>query len=332
MTLDSRDIFPEQGPRRCSLHARSTGENVIGTGREVERFLFIEVPRPWNQNILQTDHFPEVLFEIYQESLREGSFDGKFLGIRPDVERSTESETRLIHGWRPEGPASRYEKRSYHVPDDQLEEAVSVLLLDPDRQQELEEYREGCPDTREIMVCTHGERDPCCGDFGRPIYTALRHHYGRTNHRTWEVSHIGGHRFCPNIIELPGGRYWGRLTLDDLDHFVYQSDAFRDISSKYRGWCFLGSPEQVFEKTLFEREGWDWRLYLKEFEILETTEDPAWIIRVDVQEEDGTKKAFRGVVRRGPDVRRLASPCGEDTSDLSYQSVRQLYTDEVVQL
>jgi hypothetical protein len=67
----------------------------------------------------------------------------------------------------------------------------------------------GEPDTRPLfLVCTHGRRDPCCAERGRPVAQALDAVHGE---RAWEVSHIGGDRFAGNVVAFPHGLYFGRL-------------------------------------------------------------------------------------------------------------------------
>ena len=68
-----------------------------------------------------------------------------------------------------------------------------------------------------FLVCTHGKHDTCCAERGRPLCRAL--HDVAPDH-TWEVSHIGGDRFAPNVLVLPEGLYFGRLTPADAPGFV----------------------------------------------------------------------------------------------------------------
>ena len=63
-----------------------------------------------------------------------------------------------------------------------------------------------------FLVCTNGVRDTCCAVRGRPVAQSA---YAAEPTRTWEVSHIGGHRFAPTAIHLPSGQTFGRLTGDD---------------------------------------------------------------------------------------------------------------------
>lgn len=58
------------------------------------------------------------------------------------------------------------------------------------------------------LVCTHGSLDASCGIRGRPLAEALaRIRPGRV----WECSHLGGHRFAPNVVCLPAGLVYGRV-------------------------------------------------------------------------------------------------------------------------
>jgi Sucrase/ferredoxin-like len=64
---------------------------------------------------------------------------------------------------------------------------------------------------RLFLVCTHGRRDPCCAERGRPVAAAVASAF---TEETWESSHIGGDRFAGNLVAFPHGLYLGRL--DDL--------------------------------------------------------------------------------------------------------------------
>jgi hypothetical protein len=69
----------------------------------------------------------------------------------------------------------------------------------------------------QYFVCTNGQRDLCCARFGLPIYAALRERVGS---RAWQVTHLGGHRFAPNVLVLPDGLLYGRVEPGGLAEFV----------------------------------------------------------------------------------------------------------------
>lgn len=61
------------------------------------------------------------------------------------------------------------------------------------------------------LVCTHGRRDVCCAESGRPVAAALA---AARPGETWETSHLGGHRFAPTLLALPSGVVLGRIGPD----------------------------------------------------------------------------------------------------------------------
>lgn len=67
-------------------------------------------------------------------------------------------------------------------------------------------------DAPQVLVCTHGSRDRCCGVLGGFIFAQLKRHLPDT---TWQVSHLGGHRFAPTTLCLPLGLMLGRVEADD---------------------------------------------------------------------------------------------------------------------
>jgi hypothetical protein len=72
-------------------------------------------------------------------------------------------------------------------------------------------------DARLACVCTHGRHDVCCAEQGRPIARSLERSHPDV---TWEISHIGGDRFAGNLLLLPHGLYYGRVTADSATTVV----------------------------------------------------------------------------------------------------------------
>jgi hypothetical protein len=56
-----------------------------------------------------------------------------------------------------------------------------------------------------LLICTHAERDPCCGVDGQALADTL------AGPDVFECSHLGGHRFAPTVMVLPAGYLYGHL-------------------------------------------------------------------------------------------------------------------------
>ena len=76
--------------------------------------------------------------------------------------------------------------------------------------------------------------------------------------RVWQVSHLGGHRLAPNLIDLPDGRNWVRLGPEQVGRAGLTADSPPSVLvDNYRGLTGLDSPfEMVAEAEVLMREGW----------------------------------------------------------------------------
>jgi hypothetical protein len=77
-------------------------------------------------------------------------------------------------------------------------------------------------DAPQYFVCTNGQRDACCARYGLAAYAALREQVGQ---RAWHVTHLGGHRFAPNVLVLPQGALYGRVGPGAISEFVRTVEA-----------------------------------------------------------------------------------------------------------
>jgi hypothetical protein len=78
-----------------------------------------------------------------------------------------------------------------------------------------------------------------------------------SNVRVWRATHFGGHRFAPTFLDVPSGRYWGRVTPQDASDLLHQAqpaDTFRHL---YRGSATMPDPlNQAIEAELLAYLGW----------------------------------------------------------------------------
>jgi len=102
-------------------------------------------------------------------------------------------------------------------------------------------------DEKLIAVCTHGTHDLCCAQFGNKIYEALRE-IDDTN--VWQISHIGGCRFAPNVVCLPHGIVYGRVDRADCADIVASYHEGEVIAEKLRGRSCYSKPVQAAERSV----------------------------------------------------------------------------------
>jgi hypothetical protein len=102
----------------------------------------------------------------------------------------------------------------------------------------------------QYFVCTNGQRDVCCARFGLPTYAALRERVGA---RVWQTTHVGGHRFAPNVLALPQAALYGRVQPGDVDGFVAAIDAGRLAPQWLRGRTNFAPEMQAAEVALAQR-------------------------------------------------------------------------------
>jgi hypothetical protein len=176
----------------CAQIARALDEPMAGTAPTSRRWLCLERPEAWPRDITQ-DRDPAV------RALLARAAD---VGFRPLLIRA------------PEPVTDRQPRRVFltdTTPGDTLTTALTVERLeqlddlplpDPDRP------LPGEPVTGPLLlICTHDQRDPCCGRDGE----ALVHALGGVD--VFACSHLGGHRFAPTALVLPTGYLYGRLDL-----------------------------------------------------------------------------------------------------------------------
>ena len=317
--------------RLCSLVSRANGEDPIGSAKPVESRLVVELPQPWPRDALGSRRLVEGLRPVV-EGARDGGLLDAFSAILPDREYSRRDHTHLLFLRRPPGPFAAYEKHDFLVPDGEVVAAVGALLEGDGALARFERYRQETAHVRDLLVCTHGGRDVCCGKFGYPVYDLLRRrHAARGELRVWRTSHIGGHRFAPTMIDYPEGRHWGHLEPWAAERLAARRGPASDLGPFYRGWSGLRSPfEQVAEREIFALEGWAWTGYLKEGRVLASA-DGRTEVRIEYRSPDGAVSgAYEATVEAAGTVMTLESSGDAELAEVDqYRVVRLEKAPEV---
>ncbi|MEH1930558.1 sucrase ferredoxin [Nostoc sp.] len=254
----------------CSVVSKANGEDPIGTASNADIWLVMEIPQPWTEERLETDPVLNQIHDLFHEVQDQG-IQVMPIAIAPDQEYSTPGYTRVIHYQRPAKNFAQFDKQEFLVPEHQFGQLVAALLKQSQELHQFEPYRQPRNDTREIMVCTHGNVDVACSRFGYPIYQKLRQEHAATSLgqlRVWRCSHFGGHQFAPTLFDLPTGQFWGHIEPEMLDILVRRDSPVKQLRQFYRGWSGITKYEQIVEREIWMRQGWKWLDYHKSGQVL----------------------------------------------------------------
>ena len=102
-----------------------------------------------------------------------------------------------------------------------------------------------------FVVCTHGRRDPCCAERGRPLAEAAA---AVDRDVTWESTHVGGDRFAGNLVAFPHGLTFGRVEPDEASELMHAYHGGRIAPlPKYRGRTSDGFSVQTADRAVRDR-------------------------------------------------------------------------------
>ena len=303
----------------CADQARQGGEQCIGTAPTPSTYICIECPSPWTSRHFESKATPDNLrhWMAEQASLRQPT---KFLFIASHPSQHQHG-ARILFFEKPSGLARCYQRRETWVSDptqiaNQLQRYFSGEKVGIDTTHSGD---------RDILICTHGAYDRCCGRYGYPLYRQLlkwapQQKLGHV--RLWQASHIGGHRFAPTLVDFPEGRYYGGISLVQAQQLLLQEGDIQDLLPAYRGWGLLPRPLQVAEAELFRQNGWDWlQTRVGSTLVLEETESAQ--VALSCQEPDGYCRTYEGELEMEP-VKVYGSCGDEQTSWAAKYRLRHL--------
>jgi hypothetical protein len=214
-------------PMRCSARSEELDEPMIGSVDQRVRWLLVEDRSAWGEKAVR-----DVLGAELEAAAKER-------GMRLLLIRRREGD-----------PAADAVRRAILVDTEAREMAVRTVssldelpaLLDLGLQ------AFGWPLSDPILlVCTNGKRDACCALRGRALMAALSPDHAE---RTWECTHLGGHRFAGNLVCLPDGIVYGRVTPTDGPRLADAYVAGRLDPALLRGRSPWPAPAQVAEQVL----------------------------------------------------------------------------------
>ncbi len=244
-------------------------QSLIGTAVPADTFILLETPHPWEKPALLSPEVPESLRQVIRPLLEAGS--GIRVHLIANEQTSSQAQRRILIFQRPSSSPGQFSRLmgAYKAWEIQVDSSADMATA-------LEEFlankQIGQPhrlsDQRHLMICTHASHNECCGIYGYPFYRdaialtgqfATIQQLGLTQQvQPWQISHIGGHRFAPTLIDFPQGRYYGNLDQASLLCLLQQQGDIELLLSTYRGWSLLPKPLQILEAELLRQHQWNW--------------------------------------------------------------------------
>lgn len=224
----------------CSEFSRSAGEPLLGTGNPIAVWLLIEYRFKWEREARS------VLPQSLQQHL--AVFQSTGLKMRVALIRQPKRNSGPMMCFVAIGDETA--PLLYQREFTELEELCGLDL--PALCRSSSEVPTGRCNRKLYAVCTHGTHDRCCAKHGSAVYAALNQIRGDD---VWQVSHIGGCRFAPNVVCLPHGLVYGRVAKEECGGLVEAYEGERLDLRNLRGRSCYEKPVQAAEWFLRTERG-----------------------------------------------------------------------------
>lgn len=226
----------------CSLMSSAGGEHLYGTALEVRNWFLLEYPGAWKKDALAESSLPEEVKERLEGFC---SFFGESrIQLIGSGGRFRDGKIGFYYA-----SSSEFSPKLYRF---DLGRYDDLLDLDIAKLAETGEIERFASDEKLVLVCTHGARDGCCAALGSPVFREIS---ARRGISAWRTTHVGAHRFAANLVMLPEGIYYGRVTPENLDEVLsshLRGEIFLDC---YRGRSCFSQTSQVSDYFLRKETG-----------------------------------------------------------------------------
>ncbi len=248
----------------CSAASLAAGEPLEGTATLGTSWLLVEVRGAWGRDAIADSGLPDTVRRTLD------SFPGKVILLRrPDRRKGITVFRATV-----EEGGGTIVRQAF----ESLDELPAADL-----------EREGEPIVGSVvLVCAHGRRDACCARLGPPLFDSLAPHVAPE--RLWQASHLGGHRFAPNVLVLPQGVQLGRIPVERAHEVGLLLANGRLPLDLYRGRTLYSPPVQAAEIAVRSSSGYagfaDLQLASHDADLV-TFSTPSGVVTAQVEERPG---------------------------------------------
>ncbi|MFF4284749.1 sucrase ferredoxin [Streptomyces sp. NPDC001633] len=228
----------------CATASHNAAEPLAGTSATARTWLLIEQTGPWGAKALTDSHLDPGLGRAL-DAAADGTGVRIALIRRPGrhADRHGVSRRRLFLAHTAPG---RSWLRTTTLTDPGAALGLDFAALGAGEHQGIWEPHSGDP---LALVCTNGKRDRCCALLGRPLAAEL----AADGIDTWEVTHLGGHRFSPTLFLLPYGYAYGRASAHLVKSAVEAARSGRIALDHCRGRSAWDRPAQAADLAVRTR-------------------------------------------------------------------------------
>ncbi len=192
----------------CADLCLASGEPLLGTATQVDVWLLLEYKPVWRPKAIEDNDLAAPVREWLDSTVAAFAEQGRKARSqfvrRPELD-TVETTLFVADG----GRLCRFESAGYGE-----FAGLDLAGADAGRGEEVS--------APHYFVCTNGQRDLCCARYGLPVYARLREAVGA---RVWQTTHVGGHRFAPNVLALPQGVLYGRVFAEEVEGFLAAAEA-----------------------------------------------------------------------------------------------------------
>lgn len=218
--------------KRTYCSQTNPAEPLAGTAPHIDVWLLLEYRPAWNARAQEDND----LSKDVRQWLENAIADLQAAGFRPKLQFVRQPEvdseqTRLFIGV--DDRLLRFSGVGYGF---LTELDINGIATNPAGYPALDDPR--------YFVCTNGQRDFCCARYGLRSYAALRETVGD---RAWQITHLGGHRFAPNVLVFPSAAMYGRVGEEDVVSFLRLIESGEWDFPRLRGRCRYPGNVQAAE-------------------------------------------------------------------------------------
>jgi hypothetical protein len=236
--MSQNSISKRESVHTCSLESLNAEEPLFGTMAKSSVWFLVEYPFSWGAKAFKDSDIPQRVKErltFFVDSVPEARLQ---LIKKPNSGFSEQITFYLAIPNENQPILNKFLLTKY---EEILDIDFGALLSGE------HVYQEHIQREPLYLVCTNGKRDACCAKFGLPVFGSFQHIVRNT---VWQTTHVGGHRFAANVLCLPHGILYGRVSVQDVQSLVDSFEQGEILIEKYRGRACYNEVVQAAEYYL----------------------------------------------------------------------------------